>query len=485
MSIPYPQPRPAMDRQASLAPSALSLPGSPSPAHSNITLPTIAADSPPPSPPASTSSAARFASSVSSSSADASVDEATPLLPAREAWYAGPVAVAAVQLALLFVVFAAVLVGTFYWGLPRLDDADRGAVRLPRSFADVQALNALFQKYKHMYPLRMMACGVVAYLFVQTFSLPGSMYVSILFGAAYGLAIGLVLSCLCDSLGSLLCYTLSSLLAPPLLTLPTYRARLEVWRAKLLGPSSPSPGAGAGGRTSRDSLFAFLVVLRIAPFPPHWVTNVLAPHLGIAPLLFFLSSAVGIAPVSVIHVTIGRGLDDMTSAADLHVLSVRNVLALAAVAVAVLVPVGLKRVFRKDLGELGDIERAAKARVEPADADADVDAEQAAPIDDDNASVRATDAAYAQPTFRAVDSGLRLARPSTGIDGAHEPGRKPKRLGTILEHPPAVHAEPGRPAGKRGAVSVGYGAIEPAPPNALPAPVQAKRGGAWWRTTRA
>ena len=107
-----------------------------------------------------------------------------------------------------------------------------------------------------------------------------------------------------------------------------------------------------GKKVTWDSIFAILLVLRIAPFPPHWIANFVAPHLGIGMFLFWSSCFIGIAPVSVIHVTIGSSLDDMTSAADFHILSLRNILGLSAVIIAVLIPVGLKRIFKKDLGDL-------------------------------------------------------------------------------------------------------------------------------------
>lgn len=111
-----------------------------------------------------------------------------------------------------------------------------------------------------------------------------------------------------------------------------------------------------GKQVSWDGVAAFLIVLRIAPFPPHWIANFVAPHLGIPMGLFWLTCFIGIAPVSVIHVTIGSSLDKMTSAADFHILSLRNILGLGAVVVAVLIPVGLKRIFKNDLGELGEAE---------------------------------------------------------------------------------------------------------------------------------
>jgi hypothetical protein len=35
-----------------------------------------------------------------------------------------------------------------------------------------------------------------------------------------------------------------------------------------------------GKQISKTDVFAFLVVLRISPVPPHWVANFVAPHLG-------------------------------------------------------------------------------------------------------------------------------------------------------------------------------------------------------------
>jgi hypothetical protein len=52
--------------------------------------------------------------------------EATPLMASNPVlgegtWYQGPLFTAGVKLALLFMVFGAVVVGTFYYGLPGVD----------------------------------------------------------------------------------------------------------------------------------------------------------------------------------------------------------------------------------------------------------------------------------------------------------------------------------------------------------------------------
>jgi hypothetical protein len=313
------------------------------------------------------------------------------------------------------------------------------------------------------------------------------MYISILFGAAYGMIYGLFLSCLvrsptcpiketanpqCDSIGSIFCYTLSALLAPPLLALPFYRARVETWRTKIMGDPRK------GKEVAWDGVAAFLIVLRISPFPPHWVANFVAPHLGIGPLFFWATCFIGIAPVSVIHVTIGSSLDSMTSAADFHILSLRNILGLGAVIVAVLIPVGLKRIFKQDLGELGEAEAIIEEH-HAVDTEIDVPAvhtlhQGPVPVEvDDDGQVR---------RYQAVDSGVILAGPSAGdesldIDASAASKRGRKGKGRALEiiadvdEPEVdeygVHnsqqavVNKAKPMGEKRRMK-GYGSIEPA-----------------------
>lgn len=164
------------------------------------------------------------------------------------------------------------------------------------------------------------------------------MYLSILGGAVWGVPIALPLACTCVASGATLCYLISAALGPALLTLPKWKARLDVWSDKLT--------------SQRENLISYLIILRIAPFPPHWVVNVLAPHLNITLLPFWVSTWLGILGVTVIHTTIGGGLDEMTSAADFHLISWRNFFGLSAVVVGVLIPVGIRYVLKRRVGEI-------------------------------------------------------------------------------------------------------------------------------------
>ncbi|KAJ7650433.1 hypothetical protein FB45DRAFT_887937 [Roridomyces roridus] len=235
---------------------------------------------------------------------------------------------ATLKMALVFGISTIFLASILWLALPTLEEEDRPNLRIPKSFAQLKELNTILKKYRDIFPFRIFICFVVTYLFLQAFSLPGSMYMSILGGAVWGMSIALPLVCCCVATGATLCYLISSALGPALLTLPKWKAKLDNWARKIDG--------------QKDNMISFLIVLRISPLPPHWVLNILAPHVGISIPVFWISTALGILGVSVIHTAIGGGLDEMTSADDFHLISWRNFLGLSAVVAGALIPVGLR-----------------------------------------------------------------------------------------------------------------------------------------------
>ncbi|SCV70298.1 BQ2448_1692 [Microbotryum intermedium] len=237
--------------------------------------------------------------------------------------------------------------------LPPIDEEHKSAVKLPKSFDDLKALNVVLQIYKERHYNRVLGCYVTVYMFLQAFSIPGSMYLSILGGALYGL-LALPLVCFCVATGALLCYFISQALGPAvLLNSEKWQRRVDAWTARV--------------SKHNDNLISYLIVLRIAPLPPHWVVNVVAPHLGISVYKFWISTFFGIMGVSYIHVTIGTTLDQMTSSSDFHLISWQNGLGLGGIIVAVLVPVAMKRYYKKDLEQAAIDEPAEEEVVEGAE----------------------------------------------------------------------------------------------------------------------
>lgn len=287
---------------------------------------------------------------------------------------------------------------------------DRDKLRIPKSFDQLKDLNDLLKKYRDIYPVQIFVCFVVTYMLyvqpplnqvfltmadtsrshsLQLFSLPGSMYLSILGGAVWGVARALPLCCACVATGSSLCYLLSSALGPALLTLPAIKTRMESFSAQV--------------SRQRANIIPFLIVLRIAPLPPHWVVNMLCPHLGIKLPTFWVSTFLGIFGVTVIHTTIGSGLDDMTSAGDFHLISWRNFFLLAAVVCGALIPVGIRYFFAREVQAVGDVEDQATPIRLPGEDDALLAA--GAPVDgSDGVSKKSPIIPVSPPPFVPGDS---------------------------------------------------------------------------------
>ncbi|KAF8199506.1 hypothetical protein BJ912DRAFT_949210 [Pholiota molesta] len=227
---------------------------------------------------------------------------------------------ATLKMACIFAVSTLFLGGTLWLALPTLDEADRPLLRIPKSFVQLQALNGLLKKYRISFLCRPFRYRIHVPVDPRRRCL--------------GRTAALPLACCCVATGATLCYLISAALGPALLTLPKWKAVLDKWGNKI--------------RANKENMISFLIVLRIAPLPPHWVVNLVCPHVGIGIVPFWISTALGIMGVSVIHTTIGGGLDQMTSADDFHLISWRNFLGLAAVVVGVMIPVGLRYWFRRE-----------------------------------------------------------------------------------------------------------------------------------------
>lgn len=239
---------------------------------------------------------------------------------------------ALLQLLVLFVVCLVGLGGTLWLALPVISPEDKPLFKIPRSFDDLRALNTVLQHYKSEHFARVLLCWTIVYLFLQAFSIPGSMYMSILAGALFGVPLALPLVCASVATGASICYLISKFLGTMLLALPSWQARIDDWKHKLAQHD--------------DNLLSYLIVLRMMPLPPHNIVNILSPHLGIRLGVFWLSTFGGIFAVSVIHVTIGEKLDQMTGDERFSMLSWRNVLLLGGVMVAVMLPVAVRRYNR-------------------------------------------------------------------------------------------------------------------------------------------
>lgn len=161
---------------------------------------------------------------------------------------------------------------------------------------------------------------------MQTFAIPGSLFLSILSGFLFPFFIALALVCTCSMVGATLCFLLSQLLGRRLV-LKHFPERAEKWALEV--------------NKHKDNLFNYMVFLRVTPFLPNWFINLTAPVIGVPLFPFAFGTFVGVAPPSFIAIQGGQTLQSMT--AEDSAFNINSFIWLAAFGIISLIPIFLKR----------------------------------------------------------------------------------------------------------------------------------------------
>lgn len=164
---------------------------------------------------------------------------------------------------------------------------------------------------------------------LQTFAIPGSLFLSILSGFLFPFTLALLLVCCCSAIGASLCYLLSQLVGRRLV--------------KKFFPERANKWAKAVDK-HRDNIFNYILFLRMTPFLPNWFINLVAPVIGVPLVPFALGTFLGVGPPSFVAIQAGQTLYKMTSSNDAF--SWTSVLMLTGFATLSLVPVLLKQKLR-------------------------------------------------------------------------------------------------------------------------------------------
>ncbi|KAI9144785.1 snare associated Golgi protein-domain-containing protein [Paraphysoderma sedebokerense] len=204
----------------------------------------------------------------------------------------------------------------------------RGQLKYPRTLDDVKALTRLLTTFMQSHYYNVMIAFVVVYVFLQTFAVPGSIMLSVLGGALFGLPIGLLLVCTCSAIGASNCYFISKFFGAPLVR-KYLKSRVNSWKIQVA--------------QQRDHLFSYILFLRITPFLPNWFINIASPHLKIPIYTFFFGTFFGVAPPSFIHVQAGKAIQQLSTNHSVSMLTPTNVAAITIFAVLSILPVILKR----------------------------------------------------------------------------------------------------------------------------------------------
>ncbi|XP_012543180.1 transmembrane protein 41 homolog [Monomorium pharaonis] len=188
-----------------------------------------------------------------------------------------------------------------YKSFPELKKDEKQYMKLPLHIEDAKNLGKLLERYKDLYYFQVLAGLFVTYIFLQTFAIPGSIFLSILSGFLFRFPIALLLVCTCSAIGATLCYLLSSLLGRRLL----YRycpEKAKKWTITVA--------------KHHDNLLNYMLFLRMTPLLPNWFINVASPVIGVPIMPFTVGTFFGVAPPSFVAIQAGQTLHKLTSSSD-------------------------------------------------------------------------------------------------------------------------------------------------------------------------
>ncbi|KAH8480275.1 hypothetical protein Peur_062850 [Populus x canadensis] len=181
--------------------------------------------------------------------------------------------------------------------------AEYGKLKLPRTISDLRLLKDSLATYANEYPAQFILGYCSTYIFMQTFMIPGTIFMSLLAGALFGVVRGIFLVVFNATAGASSCFFLSKLIGRPLVNW-LWPEKLRFFQAEIA--------------KRRDKLLNYMLFLRVTPTLPNLFINLASPIVDIPFHIFFLATLLGLIPASYITVRAGLALGDLKSVKDLY-----------------------------------------------------------------------------------------------------------------------------------------------------------------------
>ncbi|OAY23709.1 uncharacterized membrane protein At4g09580 [Manihot esculenta] len=176
-------------------------------------------------------------------------------------------------------------------------------LKLPRTVSDLRLLKENLATYAKDYPAQFILGYCSTYIFMQTFMIPGTIFMSLLAGALFGVVRGLFLVVFNATAGASSCFFLSKLIGRPIVNW-LWPEKLRVFQAEIA--------------KRREKLLNYMLFLRVTPTLPNLFINLASPIVDIPFHVFFLATLLGLIPASYITVRAGLALGDLKSVKDLY-----------------------------------------------------------------------------------------------------------------------------------------------------------------------
>ncbi|XP_068635201.1 uncharacterized membrane protein At4g09580-like [Aristolochia californica] len=181
--------------------------------------------------------------------------------------------------------------------------SDYSFLKLPQNLEDLQILRVHLEDYTSDYTVQVLVGYCIVYIFMQTFMIPGTVFMSLLAGALFGVFKGMALVVFAATAGASSCYFLSKMIGRPLV-FSLWPDKLSFFQAQVA--------------QRRERLLNYMLFLRVTPTLPNTFINVASPIVDVPYHTFFLATFVGLIPAAFVTVRAGIALGDLKSMGDLY-----------------------------------------------------------------------------------------------------------------------------------------------------------------------
>ncbi|KAJ4866016.1 SNARE associated Golgi protein family [Raphanus sativus] len=184
-----------------------------------------------------------------------------------------------------------------------MPQSDYSFLKLPRNLQDLQILRDNLEIYTSGYTVQVLVGYSLVYVFMQTFMIPGTVFMSLLAGALFGVFKGMALVVSTATAGASSCFFLSKLIGRPLI--------FSLWPDKLVFFQDQVA-------RRKDGLLNYMLFLRLTPTLPNTFINVASPIVDVPYHIFFLATFIGLIPAAFVTVRAGIALGELQSLGDLY-----------------------------------------------------------------------------------------------------------------------------------------------------------------------
>ncbi|VDM56852.1 unnamed protein product [Angiostrongylus costaricensis] len=188
------------------------------------------------------------------------------------------------------------LLFVIYSNFPELDLEHQKDFKYPRSLDEAKRLGRVLLHYRDRHMFAIFFGVVVVYIMLQSFAIPGSIFLTILSGYLFNFFVALLLVCTCSAVGASVCYLFSYIFGREFVV-RKFPDRVRQWQGDIA--------------KHQDDLLSYIIFLRVTPFLPNWFINIASPVLNVPFFHFFVGTFLGVAPPSFLYIQAGSTLEQM------------------------------------------------------------------------------------------------------------------------------------------------------------------------------